>query len=248
MIHIINRKSIISLIVALTLVAAFAGSFLLRNATTPTRAASPRTGASNNAFCSRIDHGIEASAGARTYCFGPQTSSSSAKTVSGNTSSTNGDAANPKEDITPNGTRAYGQSETSIAGNATYAVEAWNDATGFFAPCPSPMFKEELTGLGFSTNGGSSFKDLGGLPNNCKTGFVYFGDPTVEIWQSGGTTYFYIGSLYLNVINGQSDVAMDACKVNGTGSSATLSCSLPIIVAVGIAPVVAKGDFLDKAF
>ena len=53
--HIVNRKSIISLIVALTLIAAFAGSFLLRNATTtPAHAASPRTGASNNAFCSRI--------------------------------------------------------------------------------------------------------------------------------------------------------------------------------------------------
>ncbi len=247
--HIVNRKSIISLIVALTLVAAFAGSFLLRNATTTSaHAASPRTGASNNAFCSRIDHGIEASAGARMYCFGPQTSSSSAKTVGGNTSGSNVNAANPKEDITPNGTRAYGQSETSIAGNATYAVEAWNDATGFFAPCTSPMFKEELTGLGFSANGGGSFKDLGGLRNNCKTGFFYFGDPTVETWQSGGTTYFYIASLYINVITGQSDLAMDACKVSGTGSSATLSCSLPIIVAAGIIPTTTKGDFLDKDF
>ncbi len=246
--HIVNRKSIISLIIALTLVAAFAGSFLLRNATTPSHAASPRTGASNNAFCNRIDHGIEASAGARTYCFGPQTSSSSAKTVSGNTFGPNVDAANPKEDITPNGTRAYGQSETSLAGNATYAVEAWNDATGFFAPCPSPMFKEELTGLGFSANGGSTFKDLGGLRNNCKTGFFYFGDPTVETWQSGGTTYFYIASLYINVITGQSDLAMDACKASGTGSSATLSCSLPIIVAAGIIPTTTKGDFLDKEF
>src|SRR6266699_1469098 len=216
--HIVNRKSIISLIIALTLVAAFAGSFLLRNATTPSHAASPRTGASNNAFCNRIDHGIEASAGARTYCFGPQTSSSSAKTDSGNTSGTNVDAANPKEDITPNGTRAYGQSETSIAGNATYAVEAWNDATGFFAPCPSPMFKEELTGLGFSANGGSSFKDLGGLRNNCKTGFFYFGDPTVETWQSGGTTSFYIASLYI------------------------------IVIAAGIITTTTKGDFLDKEF
>jgi hypothetical protein len=82
----------------------------------------------------------------------------------------------------------------------------------------SIKYKEELTGLGFSANGGLSFKDLGGLRNNCTTGFIYFGDPTVETWQSGGTTYFYIGSLFINVITGQSDLAMDACKASGTGS------------------------------
>ena len=235
---------------ALALVAAFAGGIALGGGATFVHAkgqASPKA-TTNNPFCSRIGQGIGASAGARMYCFGPQTSSSSAKTVSGSTVGPNVDAANPNEDITPNGTRAYGQSETSIAGNATYAVEAWNDATGFFAPCPSPMFKEELTGFGFSANGGSSFKDLGGLPNNCKSGFFYFGDPTVETWQSGGTTYFYIGSLYISAVTGQSDLAMDACKVSGTGSSATLSCSLPIIVAAGIVPTTKKGDFLDKDF
>jgi hypothetical protein len=78
--------------------------------------------------------------------------------------------------------------------------------------------------------------------------FFYFGDPTVETWQSGGTTYFYIGSLFINVITGQSDLAMDACKVSGTGSSATLSCSLPIIVAAGVIPTKTAGDFLDKDF
>lgn len=243
--RIVNRKSIISLIIALTLIAAFAGGLLLRNGTTRAHAAS----ASNNPFCARIDHNIEVSSGARTYCFGPQASSSSqVKTSSSSTFGTNVNAANPREDITPNGTRAYGQSETSIAGNATYVVEAWNDSTGFFAPCPSPMFKEELTGLGFSANGGLSFKDLGGLRNNCATGFKYFGDPTVETWQPGGTTYFYIGSLYINGVTGQSDLAIDACKVSGTGSSATLSCSLPIIVAAGVIPTKTTGDFLDKDF
>lgn len=246
--RIVNCKSIISLIVTLTLVVAFAGGLLLRNETTPTHAASPRTGTSTSAFCSRIDHSIEASAGARMYCFGPQSSSSSQVKTSSSTFGSNVDAANPKEDVTPNGTRVYGQSEVSIAGNATYTVEAWNDGTGFFAPCPSPKFKEELTGLGFSANGGLSFKDLGGLPNDCTTGFKYFGDPTVETWQSGGTTYFYIGSLYINGITGQSDLAIDACKVSGMGSSATLSCSLPTIVAAGIVPTKTTGDFLDKDF
>src|SRR5437588_10044421 len=158
-----NRKSLLSLIVALTLVAAFAGGLLLRNGTTPTRAASPRTGASNNPFCSRIDHGIGASAGARVYCFGPQTSSSSNVKTSSSTFGPNVDAANPQEDITPNGARVYGQSEGSIAGNATDAVAAWNDATGFFEPWPSPMYKVELSGRDFSSDGGSWCSDLRAL-------------------------------------------------------------------------------------
>lgn len=239
--RLLTSKAVLSVLVMGALIIAFAGGVLLHNST-PTRAAT-KVSSAKNGICNRIGTSIGASAGALAYCFGAQTSSSAHLTSTTSSFGTNVDAANPNEDVTPNGTRVYGQSEVSIAGNATYVVEAWNDATGFFAPCPSPMFKEELTGLGFSNNGGKSFKDLGGLPNDCTTGFFYFGDPTVETWQSGGTTYFYIGSLYINVITGQSDLAMDACKVSGTGSSATLSCSLAIIVAAG-----ASGDFLDKDF
>src|SRR5436305_1958294 len=125
--RIVNRKSIISLIVALMLVATFAGSVLLPDAKAPARAASSEKGVSRSAFCNRIGHGIEASTGARMYCFGPKTGRSYAKNISEDTSGSNVDAANPGEDITPNGTRVYGQTDTSIAGNATYAVEAWND-------------------------------------------------------------------------------------------------------------------------
>ena len=245
--RLLTSKAVLSILVMGTLITAFVGGVALRNAST-THAAAPKTSSTRNAFCSRLGKSTGASSGALTYCFGPQGGSSSRAKTSSSTFGPNVDAANPNEDITPNGTRAYGQSETSIAGNATYAVEAWNDATGFFAPCPSPMFKEELTGLGFSNNGGQSFKDLGGLPNDCTTGFFYFGDPTVETWTSGGTTYFYIGSLYINLITGQSDLAMDACKVSGTGSSATLKCNLPTIVAAGVVPTSTKGDFLDKDF
>src|SRR5207302_6803696 len=80
--------------------------------------------------------------------------------------SANVDAASLAEDVNPAGARAYGQSEVSIAASGPNVVEAWNDATGFFSPCPSPMNKEELTGAGFSTNGGNSFTDIGGLPNS----------------------------------------------------------------------------------
>jgi hypothetical protein len=96
------------------------------------------------------------------------------------------DAASPFEDITPNSTQAYGQSETSIAAIDQYVVEAWNDASGFFSPCPSPKSKEEFTGFGFSKNGGASFTDLGGLPNNQCATTRYEGDPSVEAWEYQG--------------------------------------------------------------
>ena len=73
----------------------------------------------------------------------------------------NVNAASLAEDLSPGGVRAFGQSEVSIASSGAYVVEGWNDSTGFFSPCPSPMNKEELTGFGFSNNGGLSFTDLG---------------------------------------------------------------------------------------
>ena len=109
----------------------------------------------------------------------------------------NVDAASFAEDVTPPaGVQADGQSETSIAASGPYVAEAWNDATGFFAPCPSPMAKEEGTGFGFSANGGKSFADLGGLPNARCHKDLYEGDPSVAAYRVGGSTYFYFSSLF----------------------------------------------------
>src|SRR5437588_3583688 len=115
-----------------------------------------------NPLCSKIGKQIQVSTGLRMYCFGPQPngpkfststsqSSSGASTSlsnSGSTSTTsstgtfsfsaNVDAASLAEDVNPAGARAYGQSEVSIAGSGPNVVEAWNDASGFCAPCPSP--------------------------------------------------------------------------------------------------------------
>src|SRR5436309_2704325 len=139
----------------------------------PTAHAVPRTRAStpsNHPICSEIGKSIWASSGLQMWCFGPQPNGPSNAPTTATTSSfgSNVDAANPKEDRTPSGLQAYGQSEVSIAATGNYVVEAWNDATSFFSPCPSPMNKEELTGYGFSADGGKSFTDEGGLPNaNC---------------------------------------------------------------------------------
>src|SRR6266478_1443329 len=172
-----------------------------------------------NPICSRIGNQIQVSLGLRMFCFGPQpngpgtgTSPATAQSSSATTSrssnigtstfSPNVDAANLAEDISPASVRAYGQAETSIAAWGPYVVEAWNDATGFYSPCTSPAtppYKEELTGFGFSNDGGNTFTDLGGLPNMDCANNLYVGDPSVEVLHVNGTTYFYISSLYVSV-------------------------------------------------
>lgn len=213
------------------------------------------TSATNGSpFCSKLGKSIQASSGAQMWCFGPQPTGPGAPVGSTLTTvSANVDAANPHEDVTASGVQAYGQSEESIAAVGPYVVEAWNDATGFFAPCPSPAHKEELTGYGFSANGGASFTDEGGLPNtNCST-LRLFGDPSVEAWHPGGSAYFYVSSLYDNpAFVGQSYLAINACKASGTGSSASINCGQPIIVAASTQCVTQNGatfcSFLDKEF
>jgi hypothetical protein len=189
---------------------------------------------------------IFASQGAQIYCFGSQLNSASnrAQALTSPSGIQNVDAANPSEDISPNGTRAFGQSETSIAAADQYVVEAWNDATAFFSPCPSPNYKEEGTGFGFSNNGGASFTDLGGLPNNNCGASLFVGDPSVEAFDSQGAHYFYITSLFVDLATGAGNLGLTACKVTGSGSAATLSCGQPIVIAVGRTPT----SFLDKEF
>jgi hypothetical protein len=191
--------------------------------------------AAGNPFCKRLGKRYWASAGAHAFCFGPQRQARPqprwAGVREGPGAPRNVNAASFAEDVTPSGVQADGQSEVSIGASGRYIVEAWNDSTGFFSPCPSAMSKEELTGLGFSANGGRSFTDLGGLPNAQCTKDVYEGDPSVAAYRVGGNTYFYIASLF-NSLDGRglSKIAMDACKVVGAGSHATLSCSQPIVI------------------
>ena len=201
---------------------------------------------------------ISASQGAQMYCFGFQLTSgvNRPQVFAVPSKIKNVDAANPAEDISPNGTEAFGQSETSIAAADQYVVEAWNDATGFFAPCLSPNNKEELTGFGFSNNGGASFTDLGGLPNvNCAS-ILFEGDPSVEAWEFQGQHYFYISSIFASTTGtGPNDIALTPCQVTGFGSAASLNCGQPVVVATssqcfetGTPPTCAFYSFLDKDF
>jgi hypothetical protein len=187
-------------------------------------------------FCSKLGKKIQASSGAQMYCFGPQRNGPTHPFVSSLANPSglpNVDAANPAEDRTGSGAYIGGQSETSIAASGNYVVEAWNDGTGFFSACGAPMFKEELTGYAFSSDGGKTFTDYGGLPNNsCSAGTRWEGDPSVGVYTNSGFTYFYISSLFacapaVGCPSFGLAVAVSACQVTGN----TLSCGQPTIVA-----------------
>ena len=227
--------------------------------------AGAKTGlAAGNPFCKKLGVRYQASAGAQAFCFGPQRggSASHLKQAAGPRAAgpvpANVNAASFGEDISPSGVRGYGQSEVSIAASGPYVVEAWNDSTGFFAGCGSPSSKEEITGFGFSANGGTSFTDLGGVPNAHCASDLYQGDPSVAAYKVGGSTYFYISSLFDSPTGtGTSQIAMAACKVTGSGPGATLACSQPIVIAsstfcmkqqTGPGQTVTFCNFLDKQF
>ncbi len=250
--RVVSRQGILSLLTALALAVSFAGGSASAHTT------SSQSATNGHPICSKIDKSIWASQGLRMWCFPPQLNGS-AKIASASAFGSNVDAADPNEDITPTGIRAPGQSETSVAGIGPYVVEAWNDATGFFSPCPSPMNKQEGTGFGFSANGGASFVDEGGLPNaNCNEHHLS-GDPSVVAWSSGGSAYFYISSLYYPVFSSsgppsdvRSFIAINACKASGTGGAASISCSQPIIAAASTECMTQEGftfcSFLDKEY
>jgi hypothetical protein len=222
-------------------------------ASQPATAANPK--AANHPLCKNISQGkIQASAGAQAFCFGSQPNapvqkSTRTKAPAGTAMfKANVNAASLPEDVSPGGVRAFGQSEVSIASAGSYVVEAWNDSTGFFSPCPSPMNKEELTGFGFSNNGGTSFADLGGTPTDC-THIVNEGDPAVEAYSVNGHTYFYVAQISIPLTILENGIGLNACQVIGTGSTATLSCNQTILAA--ISSDCFEGffcSFLDKDF
>ncbi len=221
-------------------------------AATSASAATPAR--SQNPFCQRLGKTIEASSGAQMFCFGLQrTGPSHARAQAARRTATtftpNVDAATPSEDVSPSGTAAYGQSETSVAATGRYVVEAWNDATAFFTSCPAPMSKEEGTGYGFSSDGGATFTDEGGVPNaNCHQRLLE-GDPSVEAWAPGGHATFYIASLYPSVSQAPvNDIAVNACQVSGT----SIHCGQPVVAAASTSCRQFQGfefcGFLDKEY
>jgi hypothetical protein len=141
------------------------------------------------------------------------------------------DAADPSEDL------AAGQSETAIAAQTgpmgkDFVLSAWNDATGLLVG-DSTSLKGSLTGVGFSRNGGKSFTDLVGLPNN-DPNQQWEGDPAVA--SLGDGRHFIVGSLYFPSFFGacltgpaQLTIAVSVAEVSSNG--ANVSFTNPIVIA-----------------
>lgn len=187
------------------------------------------------------------SQGAQAWWFGPA--------LSGNTtwpplpsqltasSGGNVDAANPNEDLSP------GQSETAIAASGNLVMAAWNDATGFFIT-PSTDPQASLTGVGFSRNGGKSFRDLKGLPNT-NPNQKWSGDPSVVAVDNG--RFFIISSIYATVFpfdctKGPAQIAIAVSVATVTPNNVLFTN--PIVAATGGDTCSSAGQtaFLDKDF
>jgi hypothetical protein len=103
---------------------------------------------------------------------------------------TNVDAADPSEDL------AGGQSETAVAAGTFHGqsrvLVGWNDISGQFFPDATSV-RASGTGVGFSGDGGASFTDLVGLPND-NPDQQWAGDPSIVAVDGGQT--FIVSSLY----------------------------------------------------
>lgn len=168
------------------------------------------------------------SSGGRAWFDGPQLGSgkppfAAARVAFGG----NTDANNPQADL------AAGQSETAVAAAGSTVVAAWNDATGFLVS-PSTDRRASLTGVGLSTDGGRTFRDLTGLRNSNSPNQQWFGDPTIAAIDAH---HFAIGSLFLpsNLFDcstgpARFQIAVEILTVSPTGAA---SFGLPVVAADG---------------
>jgi BNR/Asp-box repeat len=104
------------------------------------------------------------------------------------------------------------QSETAIGVHGANVVVGFNDSqlTGLFLTAAS-----NLTGYGYSTNGGQTFTDAGELPN--APAFMNLGDPWLGSDRSGN---FYYSNLMLNGMTGDLDVGVAKSTDGGKTFSA----------------------------
>jgi hypothetical protein len=167
------------------------------------------------------------SSGGKAWWLGPQgTGAASSLAASRIAFGSNVDANDPSQDL------AAGQAESAIAAAGQRVLVGWNDATGFLV-APSTSRKASLTGVGFSADGGRTFTDLIGLPNN-NPHQQWFGDPTVVKFDS---SHFVVGSLYLppnseDCSDGPSNFEV-AVSVATVSAANTVSFTNPIVAASG---------------
>ncbi len=142
------------------------------------------------AIAKRLGNQARLSSGVRMWLNPPTASPRARLALPGVRFGTNVDANDPAHDV------AAGQSETAIAaqkapGGRRLVMVGWNDVSGFFAP---PTTRAgSATGVAVSEDGGRSFTDLIGLPNN-NTDQQWSGDPSIT--SLGDGVHFAVASLY----------------------------------------------------
>lgn len=169
------------------------------------------------------------SSGAKAFFLGPQAAGDPGPAgLAGPSLGSNVDANDPQQDL------AAGQSESAIAAAGHRVMVAWNDATGFIVR-PSTVRRASLTGVAFSADGGRSFRDLLGLPNN-RPGQQWSGDPSVVAVDGG--RHFIVSSLYVPANLGACDETGPqrfrlAVAVATVGAGNAVSFSQPVVAADG---------------
>lgn len=102
------------------------------------------------------------------------------------------------------------QSETTVAVSGSHVVVGYNDSQQTLQPFL--MASADLTGYSYSSNGGASFTDGGGLPLTPE--FVNFGDPWLASDRAGN---FYFSQLQFDYVNFNLDIGV-AKSTNGGGT------------------------------
>jgi hypothetical protein len=104
------------------------------------------------------------------------------------------------------------QSETAIGVHGSNVVVGFNDSQNALLALTAAA---DLTGYGYSTNGGQSFTDGGVLPN--APAFINLGDPWLGTDRSGS---FYYSNLMINGTTGDLDVGVAKSTDGGKTFSA----------------------------
>ena len=210
------------------------GAFMLvgvLTASTAAMAPSPSVASYSSGFrqwvADHIGDTRRLSLGAKSWLLGPEPVAGRTVQAASNPSfGTNVNANDPSRDL------AAGQSETAVAAASGRVLVAWNDATGFLFN-DSTQVRASMIGVGFSNDGGASFTDLLGLPND-NPHQQWAGDPSVAAL---GRSNFIVGGLYFPSFFTACDdggpaeltLAISVAHVNKSGTQVTFSS--PIVVA-----------------
>ncbi|HEV2106386.1 MAG TPA: T9SS type A sorting domain-containing protein, partial [Candidatus Eisenbacteria bacterium] len=143
-----------------------------------------------------------------------------------------GPANHPVNDPSTDIHAGSGQAEQSVRAFGNLMVAAWNDGEGF----PSG----DTQGWGVSTDGGSTWTDMGAPPHPAGlSGFVWTSDPVVALNEKTGAFYFTALCDFANGGTLEHGVGIVKGRFNAAGTAFAWG-------AAQIVRSVADPDFLDK--